>query len=541
MVARISNDYRPQLPVVGKDIPEPAVPCHVGTARLEETVNIRTRSVGRAVRRPDSDSEESDNDVLYAEEHESALQRINLRNKWSTQTAVDSCGERCAQLDDFKWFLPTDERAGDLSAPESEIDTSDSESGVDFIDSDSTPLQTESTAQQLLCPPVVVQTRPMEGCHTAVPRRLRRGCDVRTADDAVAVDARQVSAASDTVVSWTIHRKSECVTTVVPKLAAAEINISRSLDRLQTEISVTSTEMAGGSPPVEIDIYMVPDVLPIAMSVKTVMSDKSMEMDTPDGVVSRMEMTGGSPPAEIDINRGLGMLQISVTATEIAGGSPPADIDIYVVPDMLQTEISVTTTEMSGGSPPADIDICVVPDVLPTAISLKSVMSDKLSGIDTPDAVVSSMEVAGGSPPAEIDISESPDVLQIAASVTAVVSEKWMERFVINPKVLCSDGLAPDDDPARRSTDVGSDACVIQDPIHTAVSVRTVVTEEWMDRFVLDLVECPSVSRTSAVAQTCLRSIPLLFLPGGGGGGCRCIPPGCRRVRYSSSVWPTVG
>ena len=106
----------------------------------------------------------------------------------------------------------------------------------------------------------------------------------------VAVDARQVSTASDTVVSRKIHRKPECVTTVVPKLAAApqaayevvqlrppdygytdslppgsgcldspridtpegnppaEINISRSPDRLQTEISVTSTEMAGGSP-----------------------------------------------------------------------------------------------------------------------------------------------------------------------------------------------------------------------------------------------------------------------------------------------------
>ena len=63
-VARISNEYRPQLPVVGKDIPEPAVPCLVGTARLEETVNIRTRSVWRAVRRPYSDSEESDNDVF---------------------------------------------------------------------------------------------------------------------------------------------------------------------------------------------------------------------------------------------------------------------------------------------------------------------------------------------------------------------------------------------------------------------------------------------------------------------------------------------
>ena len=99
---------------------------------------------------------------------------------------------------------------------------------------------------------------------------------------------------------------------------------------------------------------------------------------------------------------------------------------------MLQTEVSVTTTEMAGGSPPADIDICVVPDVLPTAISVKSVMSDKSSGIDTPDAVVSSMEVTGGSPPAENDISESPEVLQRAVSVTAVVSEKWMERFVIN-------------------------------------------------------------------------------------------------------------
>ena len=55
LFTRISNDYRPKLPVVGKDIPRPAVPCHVGTARLLETVNNRTRSVGRAVRRPYSD------------------------------------------------------------------------------------------------------------------------------------------------------------------------------------------------------------------------------------------------------------------------------------------------------------------------------------------------------------------------------------------------------------------------------------------------------------------------------------------------------
>ena len=64
--------------------------------------------------------------------------------------------------------------------------------------------------------------------------------------------------------------------------------------------------------------------------------------------------------------------------------------------------------------------------------------------------------------------------------MTAVVSKKWMERFVMNLDVLCSHGLAPDDDPARRSSDVGSDCFVIQDPIPTAVSVRTVVTEEWI-------------------------------------------------------------
>ena len=105
------------------DIPEPAVPCHGGIARLEETVNKRIRSVGRVVRRPCSDSEESDNDVGYAEVDDSTL----------GQPTVDLCGEGCAQLDDFKWFLPTDEWAGDLSAPDSEIEPSDSESGVDCI------------------------------------------------------------------------------------------------------------------------------------------------------------------------------------------------------------------------------------------------------------------------------------------------------------------------------------------------------------------------------------------------------------------------
>ena len=47
LVARISSDYEPQLPVVGEDIPGPAVPCHVGTAWLLEMMDRRTSVVGR--------------------------------------------------------------------------------------------------------------------------------------------------------------------------------------------------------------------------------------------------------------------------------------------------------------------------------------------------------------------------------------------------------------------------------------------------------------------------------------------------------------
>ena len=105
----------------------------MGTAQLLETGNNRTRSVGRAVRRPYPDSEESDNDVWYAEEHDTTVQQVSRRKGWLTQTANNSCGEGCAQLDDFKWFLPAKERAGDLTAQESEIEMSDSESEVEYI------------------------------------------------------------------------------------------------------------------------------------------------------------------------------------------------------------------------------------------------------------------------------------------------------------------------------------------------------------------------------------------------------------------------
>ena len=120
-----------------------------------------------------------------------------IRGRW---TVDDSCGEECAQLDDFNWFLPADDRVRDLPAPESQVDVSDSESEVDYVEPDSAPMQITTTAVEWLCPPVVAQTRPKEGCDPVSPRRLRRGRDVLTEDGTVAVDTRQVSIASDTDV-----------------------------------------------------------------------------------------------------------------------------------------------------------------------------------------------------------------------------------------------------------------------------------------------------------------------------------------------------
>ena len=112
-------------------------------------------------------------------------------------TAGDSCGEGCAQLDNFNWFLPADNRVGDLPAPELQVDLSDSESDVDDVEPDPVPVQMTTTAVESLCPPVVAQTRPKEGCDPVSPRRLRRGRDVLMEDSMAAVDTRRISIAPD--------------------------------------------------------------------------------------------------------------------------------------------------------------------------------------------------------------------------------------------------------------------------------------------------------------------------------------------------------
>ena len=100
-------------------------------------------------------------------------------------------------------------------------------------------------------------------------------------------------------------------------------------------------------------------------------------------------------------------------------------------------------------------------------------------------------------------------------------------------------------EPAGGSSEVGSDVCVVQDLLPTAVSVRTVVVEMWMERFVLVPEACPVVSMTSTVARTLGPPLSEEYSPvvlaGGGGGGCCGIPPGRGRVRNSASVCPADG
>ena len=134
--------------------------------------------------------------------------------------------------------------------------------------------------------------------------------------------------------------------------------------------------------------------------------------------------------------------------------------------------------------PPAEMNICNTPDNLQIEMS------------------VMLLEMADGRPPAEVKILTDSDILQKELSVMTVRSERWMERFVMNPQVLCWDGLTSDYDLEDRCSDVDGEEGVFQDPIPEVVSVRPEVTEKWMDWFVVNLVESLSVSRKSAVART---------------------------------------
>ena len=156
--------------------------------------------------------------VNWAEGHDVEVRQINPRNEWSVDswTADDSCGEGCVQLDNFNWFLPTDDRVGGLPAPELQVNLSDSENDVYDVVPDSFPVQMKTTAVESLCPPVVAQTRPMGGCDPVSPWGLFRERDVLTEDSPAAVDSRRKSIVAETDVGGGIYVTPDwrsCMTT----------------------------------------------------------------------------------------------------------------------------------------------------------------------------------------------------------------------------------------------------------------------------------------------------------------------------------------
>ena len=264
------------------------------------------------------------------------MRQINLPNEWSAESwsADDSCGEGCAQLDDFTWVLQADDRVRDRPAPELQADLSDSESDV------------YDDAPDTTCPPVVAQTRPKEGCDPASPQRLLRGRDVLMEDSKVAVDTRRISIAQDPDVVSGIHVMPDCVPAVMPMLAAApqaasEVAQTRSrgdcsmnlllpvdgsmepLDDDAAEVLSSGREPAAGSSDVGSDVCVVPDLLQTAVSVTTVVSEKWMER-----FVLNLD----------DIR-----LDVLASGENPAGGSSDVGSDVCVVPDPLPTVVSVQT------------------------------------------------------------------------------------------------------------------------------------------------------------------------------------------------------
>ena len=192
MVARISNDCRPQLPVGGEDIPGPAVSDYLGAVRTLQKVDQPAPVVGRGVRSPCSDSDESDDDVLSVGprrpllfaaplggaigHNDYMIQEDPLRDEWSVYsgTAGDRYGTSCVQLDDFDWVMPADYPVGVMPKSEEDDSLSDIEPEVCDVP-DAFPVGKEMAAVESLCFPVVVPTRPQGGCDPVLPLSKGRG------------------------------------------------------------------------------------------------------------------------------------------------------------------------------------------------------------------------------------------------------------------------------------------------------------------------------------------------------------------------------
>ena len=95
--------------MIRKDSPDPGISCQLGIFRLKDSEDMRKRSWEHVDSLRYPDSEESEDDRVDTDESEDGLVLINLSNEVTHPIMVDTCGERCTQLDDFSWIRPTEE------------------------------------------------------------------------------------------------------------------------------------------------------------------------------------------------------------------------------------------------------------------------------------------------------------------------------------------------------------------------------------------------------------------------------------------------
>ena len=100
MVARIRDDYEPQFPVVGEDLPCPAardvIASRVGAVRPLRTVNQRSKVIGNSFRLPCSDSDDSDDDVLSV----GAVRPLTTAAPLGGARMLDDCWLHAYSMDD---------------------------------------------------------------------------------------------------------------------------------------------------------------------------------------------------------------------------------------------------------------------------------------------------------------------------------------------------------------------------------------------------------------------------------------------------------
>ena len=170
LVARISDEYEPQFPVVGEDLPCPAardvVASRVGAVWPLDFIDQRNRVVGNSSRLLSSDSDDSDDDVLLV----GAVPPLMTATPLGGTEMIDDCRLQADSLDDVLSEGASENRHGmcydlDIIVPGREL-------GVDIPDvdrdicvlPDEFPVVVDGTAVELLSLPVVVQTRPQVVC-----------------------------------------------------------------------------------------------------------------------------------------------------------------------------------------------------------------------------------------------------------------------------------------------------------------------------------------------------------------------------------------